>query len=68
MNMSFTSDNIKVRTCGDLALQGNGAVASRTLQFLSKKFNVKCDLDFYGKFKKIVRCSLVDHIKISFQV
>ena len=43
MNMNFTSDNIKVRICGNLALQGSGSAASKTLQFLSQKFNVKCD-------------------------
>ena len=61
MNMNFTSDNIKVRICGNLALQGSGSASSKTLQFLSQKFNVKCDSDLYGKFKKILRCPLVDH-------
>ena len=56
MKMNFTSDNIKVRICGNLALQGSGSAASKTLQFLSEKF----DSDFSGKFKKILRCSLVD--------
>ena len=59
--MNFTSDSIKVRICGNLALQGSGSAASKTLQFLSQKFNVKCDSDFYGKVKKILRCPLVDH-------
>ena len=31
------------------------------LQFLSQKFNVKCDSDLYGKFKKILRSPHVDH-------
>ena len=61
MNVNFTSDNIKVRICGNLALQRSGSAASKTLQFLSQKFNVKCDSDLYGKFKKILRCPLVDH-------
>ena len=30
MNMNFTSDNIKVRICGNLALQGSGSAASKT--------------------------------------
>ena len=59
--MNFTSDNIKVRICGNLALQGSGSAASKTLQFLSQKFNVKCDSNLYGKFQKILRCLLVDH-------
>ena len=61
MNMNFTSDNIKVRICGNLAMQGSGSAVSKTQYFLSQKFNVKCESDFYGKFKKSLRCPVVDH-------
>ena len=61
MNMNFTSDNLKARICGNLALQGSGSAASKTLQFLSQKFNVKCDFDIYDNFRKILRCPLEDH-------
>ena len=63
MHINFPSDNIKFRICGNLALQESGSAASKTLQFLSQKFNVKCDSDFYGKFKKILRWPLADHSK-----
>ena len=58
--MNFTSENVKVRCCGNLALLGSGSSASRSLKFLSQKFNVKCDTDLYFELRKFLRCPLLD--------
>ena len=61
MTMNFKSDNVKVRICGNLAMEGSGSAASKSLHFISNKFNVNCGPDFFSQLKKVIRCPLVDH-------